>query len=108
MNDKLYVNTPVGMLRISVTKQSIDMTDTDPIVKIEVLGKSNSPTTIADVAYVPDMGNFLVTDHHAVLKDAKVIDNCETESYNCDSCVRNGDCPNQGMDGRPKWEDEGA
>lgn len=37
---------------------------------------------------------------------ADIADNCENETYNCDTCLNNGDCINQGIDGRPKWEDE--
>lgn len=35
------------------------------------------------------------------------MDNCESKCFDCDSCRKNGDCPDQGIDGRPKWwEDE--
>ena len=30
-------------------------------------------------------------------------DNCENGTYNCDSCSLNGDCPQQGADGKPRW-----
>lgn len=30
-------------------------------------------------------------------------DNCENETYDCDSCVRNGDCCQQGIDGQPRF-----
>ena len=33
-------------------------------------------------------------------------DNCQNGSYNCDTCVRNGDCPDQGIDGEPRWKEE--
>ncbi len=33
-------------------------------------------------------------------------DNCENGTYNCDSCRRNGDCLDQGMDGRPSFLEE--
>ena len=33
-------------------------------------------------------------------------DNCQNSSYNCDACVRNGDCPDQGIDGEPRWKEE--
>lgn len=33
-------------------------------------------------------------------------DNCENETYLCDICFRNGDCPEQGMDGQPRWMEE--
>lgn len=35
-----------------------------------------------------------------------VVDNCENETYNCDACVKNGDCVEQGIDGRPRWEEK--
>lgn len=34
------------------------------------------------------------------------MDNCESRSYDCDSCEKNGDCPDQGIDGRPKWQED--
>lgn len=30
-------------------------------------------------------------------------DNCEVKSHNCDSCIKNGDCTEQGIDGKPRW-----
>ena len=36
----------------------------------------------------------------------EIEDNCENETYDCDSCVKDGDCRYQGIDGRPKWEDD--
>lgn len=30
-------------------------------------------------------------------------DNYENGTYNCDSCSLNGDCPQQGADGNPRW-----
>ena len=33
-------------------------------------------------------------------------DNCENETYNCDSCSLNGDCPQQGVDGKPRWMED--
>lgn len=30
-------------------------------------------------------------------------DNCKNGKYNCDSCGLNGDCIEQGIDGRPRW-----
>ncbi len=39
-------------------------------------------------------------------ESCNAIDNCTTESFNCDSCIRNGDCLEQGIDGRPRWEEE--
>lgn len=32
-------------------------------------------------------------------------DNCFRRTYNCDSCINNGDCIEQGIDGRPRWEE---
>lgn len=34
------------------------------------------------------------------------IDNCENETYNCDACVKNGDCIEQGIDGKPRWMEQ--
>ncbi len=31
---------------------------------------------------------------------------CENETYDCDRCCKNGDCPEQGMDGEPRWMEE--
>lgn len=36
----------------------------------------------------------------------KVINGCEREEYNCDKCCKNGDCIEQGMDGKPRWMEE--
>ena len=32
-------------------------------------------------------------------------DNCQNRTYDCDACPRNGRCLDQGIDGRPRWED---
>lgn len=41
-----------------------------------------------------------------IRKYKPVEDNCANETFNCDSCFRNGQCLDQGIDGRPRWEDE--
>lgn len=33
-------------------------------------------------------------------------DNCETKTYDCDLCCKNGECSQQGMDGRPRFLEE--
>ncbi len=40
---------------------------------------------------------------NAALLDAK--DNCAVETYDCDACVNNGDCIEQGVDGEPRWKE---
>lgn len=43
--------------------------------------------------------------NHAVIN---ATDNCQNGSYNCDSCKKDGDCIEQGIDGKPRWmEDDG-
>lgn len=51
---------------------------------------------------------FFIDGENIVLRKYKPydVDNCENETYNCDACVKNGDCVEQGIDGRPRWEDE--
>lgn len=34
-------------------------------------------------------------------------DNCKNCTYDCDTCSKNGDCSTQGMDGKPKWMEDG-
>lgn len=34
------------------------------------------------------------------------FDNCDRETYDCDACVKNGDCVEQGIDSKPKWMEE--
>ena len=29
--------------------------------------------------------------------------NCDNNTFDCDACIKNGDCPSQGMDGKPFW-----
>lgn len=41
-----------------------------------------------------------------VFQEAEEKDNCENETYNCDTCVKNGDCIEQGIDGSPRWQEE--
>lgn len=36
-------------------------------------------------------------------RQEKIEDNCENRTHNCDSCCKNGDCVEQGMDGQPRW-----
>lgn len=31
---------------------------------------------------------------------------CSGETYDCDRCVQNGNCPEQGADGNPRWMEE--
>ena len=33
-------------------------------------------------------------------------DNCEKKTYDCDLCRKNGECSQQGMDGRPRFLEE--
>lgn len=47
-----------------------------------------------------------LTRKFAVSIGKAVIDGCEREEYNCDSCCENGACIQQGMDGKPKWQEE--
>lgn len=37
--------------------------------------------------------------------DEELEDNCENGTYDCDTCINNGDCIRQGEDGRPFWEE---
>lgn len=34
------------------------------------------------------------------------MDNCESRSYDCDSCEKKERCPDKGLNGRPKWEED--
>ena len=36
------------------------------------------------------------------------MDNCAKKTYCCDSCRKNGDCIGQGIDGQPRWMEEGS
>lgn len=35
-----------------------------------------------------------------------VVNGCEREEHNCDACCDNGRCTQQGMDGKPRWQEE--
>lgn len=48
----------------------------------------------------------LFIDGDDVVLRKYTFDNCESETYNCDACIKNGDCIEQGIDGRPKWMEE--
>lgn len=48
----------------------------------------------------------LFIDGNDVVFRKYTFDNCENETYNCDACVKNGDCIEQGIDGRPKWMEQ--
>lgn len=48
----------------------------------------------------------LFIDGDDVVLRKYTFDNCESETYNCDACIKNGDCIEQGVDGRPKWMEE--
>lgn len=44
------------------------------------------------------------TQRNAYLDDS-TVNNCQNGSYDCDTCACNGDCPDQGMDGKPSREE---
>lgn len=48
---------------------------------------------------------FFIDGKDIILRK-KNFDNCENETYNCDACIKNGDCIEQGIDGRPKLMEE--
>lgn len=51
---------------------------------------------------------FFIDGESIVLRKYKPydVDNCENATYNCDACVKNGDCAEQCIVGRPRWEEE--
>ena len=48
----------------------------------------------------------LFIDGNDVVFRKYTFDNCENETCNCDACVKNSDCIEQGIDGRPKWMEQ--
>lgn len=44
------------------------------------------------------------TQGNAYLDDG-TVNNCQNGSYDCDTCACNGDCLDQGMDGKPSREE---
>lgn len=80
------------------------------IRRVDDLGRIAIPKRVREEANISvgEPMEFFIDGESIVIQKYKPyeVDNCENETYNCDACVKNGDCVEQGADGRPRWEDE--
>ncbi len=84
------------------------MKATGIISRVDDLGRVRIPKELRRQLEIKEMDaiEFFVDGKDIVIRKY-TFDNCENETYNCDACVKNGDCIEQGIDGKPKWmEDE--
>lgn len=84
------------------------MKATGIIRRVDDLGRIVIPKIVRKELNIKDGEPMeLFIDGKDIVIRKYTFDNCENETYNCDACVKNGDCIEQGIDGKPKWmEDE--
>ena len=83
------------------------MKTTGIIRRVDDLGRINIPKSIRKELSIKESDPMeLFVDGDDVILRKYTFDNCENETYNCDTCIKNGDCIEQGVDGRPKWMEE--
>ena len=84
------------------------MKATGIIRRVDDLGRVVIPKSVRKELNIKDGEPMeLFIDGKNIVIRKYTLDNCENETYNCDACVKNGDCIEQGVDGKPKWmEDE--
>lgn len=77
------------------------------IRRVDDLGRIHLPKEVRRQLKIRDgepMEFFIDGEDIIIRKHA--FDNCENGVYNCDACAKNGDCIEQGIDGRPKFKEE--
>lgn len=83
------------------------MKTTGIIRRVDDLGRIKIPKSVRKELNIKESDPMeLFIDGDDVVLRKYTFGNCESETYNCDVCVKNGDCIEQGIDGRPKWMEE--
>ena len=83
------------------------MKTTGVIRRVDDLGRIIIPKSVRKELNIKEgEPRELFIDGNNVVFRKYTFDNCENETYNCDACVKNGDCIEQGIDGRPKWMEQ--
>lgn len=83
------------------------MKATGVIRRVDDLGRIVIPKSVRKELNIKEGEPMeLFIDGNDVVFRKYTFDNCENETYNCDACVKNGDCIEQGIDGRPKWMEQ--
>lgn len=86
------------------------MKTTGVIRRVDDLGRIIIPKSVRKELNIKEGEPMeLFIDGNDVVFRKYTFDNCENETYNCDACVncvKNGDCIEQGIDGRPKWMEQ--
>lgn len=83
------------------------MKTTGVIRRVDDLGRIIIPKSVRKELNIKEGEPMeLFIDSNDVVFRKYTFDNCENETYNCDACVKNGDCIEQGIDGRPKWMEQ--
>lgn len=71
-----------------------------------VLGSETQLEEFSNLLFRDVLSDVKLKRKFAISISKAVINGCEREEYNCDVCCENGDCLQQGMDGKPKWQEE--
>lgn len=76
------------------------MKATGIISRVDDLGRVRIPKEFRRQLEIKEMDaiEFFIDGKDIVIRKY-TFDNCENETYNCDACVKNGDCIEQGIDG---------
>lgn len=76
------------------------MKTTGIIRRVDDLGRVRIPKELRRQLEIKEMDaiEFFIDGKDIVIRKY-TFDNCENETYNCDACVKNGDCIEQGIDG---------
>lgn len=76
------------------------MKATGIISRVDDLGRVRIPKELRRQLEIKEMDaiEFFIDGKDIVIRKY-TFDNCENEAYNCDACVKNGDCVEQGIDG---------
>lgn len=83
------------------------MKATGVIRRVDDLGRIIIPKSVRKELNIKEGEPMeLFIDGEDIIFRKHIFDNCQNETYNCDACVKNGDCIEQGIDGRPKWMEQ--
>ncbi len=83
------------------------MKTTGVIRRVDDLGRIIIPKSVRKELNIKEGEPMeLFIDGNDVVFRKYTFDNCENETYNCDACVKNGDCIEQGIDGKSRWMEE--
>lgn len=83
-----------------------------PITRNKLIKLCNARNILCDFCEVNEcekcIVQHLIDDAHSECSgDENSENNCDNKVYNCDSCVKNGDCLEQGIDGKPRFLEYG-